>query len=151
MYCRVKHEKGAPPMTADELAWGRILTLHARVEQELTKALHRRHGLGLSEYRALSKLAGADKGELRMQELAEAIGLNQSSVSRMVARLEDAGLTIRDICADDRRGVYSVITEDGRARHDQARPTYQEVLRTTLDQAAADPHLVGAVTAARGA
>jgi DNA-binding MarR family transcriptional regulator len=151
MYCRVKHDEGAPPMTADELAWSRVLTLHARVEQELTKALHRRHGLGLSEYRALGKLAASEKGELRMQELAEAIGLNQSSVSRMVARLEDAGLTLRDICADDRRGVYSVITEDGRTRHDQAQPTYQEVLRATLDQAAADPNLAEAVTAVRGA
>src|SRR5437764_1482688 len=94
--------------SADEMMWSRVVTLHGRIEQELAKALQRRHGLGLSEYRALSRLAVAEDGGLRIQELADAIGLNQSSVSRLVARLEDAGLTRRDLCTSDRRGVYSV-------------------------------------------
>src|SRR5437764_275599 len=102
-------------MSADDLLWSRVVTLHGRIEQELAKALHRGHGLGLSEYRALSRLSTADDGELRIQELADAIGLNQSSVSRLVARLEGAGLTRRALCPNDRRGVYSVITEQGRA------------------------------------
>ncbi|WP_329071519.1 MarR family winged helix-turn-helix transcriptional regulator [Amycolatopsis sp. NBC_01480] len=138
-------------MRTDEEAWGRMLALHARIEQELTKALHRRHGLGLSEYRALGKLAAAEKRGLRMQELAEAVGLNQSSVSRMVARLEDGGLTFRDICEDDRRGVYSVITDAGLARHAETEPTYREILAAALDQAAADPTLAEAVAAIRPA
>jgi DNA-binding MarR family transcriptional regulator len=138
-------------MSTDEETWGRQLALHTRVEQELAKALQRRHGLGLSEYRALGKLATARKGELRMQELAEAIGLNQSSVSRMVARLEDGGLTVRDICEGDRRGVYSVITDAGRARHAETEPTYREILAAALDKAAADPALAEAVAAIRSA
>ncbi|MEA5365888.1 MarR family transcriptional regulator [Amycolatopsis sp., V23-08] len=137
-------------MTVDEQAWGRVLVLHARIEQELGKALHRRHGLGLSEYRALGKLAAHPKGELRMQELAEAIGLNQSSVSRMCARLEDAGLTVRDLCEDDRRGVYSVITDAGRERYTETEPTYRDVLSTALDKAASDPELAPAVAVVRG-
>ena len=138
-------------MTVDEQSWGRMLVLHARVEQELAKALQRRHGLGLSEYRALGKLVAGPRGGLRMQELAEAIGLNQSSVSRMCARLEDAGLTIRDLCEDDRRGVYSVITDAGRKRYSETEPTYNAVLRTALDKAASDPELAAAVSAVRGA
>ena len=138
-------------MTVDEQAWGRVLVLHARVEQELAKALQRRHGLGLSEYRALGKLVAGPRGGLRMQELAEAIGLNQSSVSRMCARLEDAGLTIRDLCEDDRRGVYSVITDAGRKRYAETEPTYCSVLRTALDTAASDPELAAAAAAVRGA
>ena len=138
-------------MTVDEQAWGRVLVLHARVEQELAKALQRRHGLGLSEYRALDKLVAGPRGGLRMQELAEAIGLNQSSVSRMCARLEDAGLTIRDLCEDDRRGVYSVITDAGRKRYAETEPTYNAVLRTALDKAASDPELAAAAAAVRGA
>ncbi len=136
-------------MTADDEAWGRVLVLHARIEQELGKALHRRHGLGLSEYRALGKLTAGPRGGLRMQELAEAIGLNQSSISRLCARLEDAGLTIRDLCENDRRGVYSVITDEGRKRYAETEPTYQSVLATALDKAAGDPDLASAVTAVR--
>ncbi|WP_374066513.1 MarR family transcriptional regulator [Actinokineospora auranticolor] len=51
-----------------------------------------------------------------MQDLAEAIGLNQSSVSRLVTRLEQAGLTDRVLCADDRRGIHPMITEHWRER-----------------------------------
>jgi DNA-binding MarR family transcriptional regulator len=126
-----------------------MLVLHARIEQELTKALQRRHGLGLSEFRALGKLVEAPGFCLRMQELAAAIGLNQSSVSRLIGRLEDAGLTERDLCEQDRRGVYSLITEAGRKRHAEAAPTYQAVLAAELDRAARDPELTPAVTAIR--
>lgn len=121
--------------------WDRLGTLHTRVEQELAKALQQHHGIGLSEYRALARLAEADDGELRMQELADLIGLNQSSVVELAARLESSGLTRRDLCPDDRRGVYSVITDEGRDVQKQARPTYDGALRTALDAAAADGHL----------
>lgn len=135
--------------STDEHLWGRILALHGRIEQELARALHRRHGLGLSEYRALSRLAVADHGELRIQELAEALGLNQSSVSRLATRLEEAGLTRRDVCVDDRRGIYSQITDLGRDRQAAAAPSYREVLSAALDLAATDPDLADAVAALR--
>ncbi len=123
------------------MSWNRFVLLHAQVEAELARALQRGHGLGLSEYRALGELAQAADGELRMQELAEALGLNQSSVTRLVARLEQAGLTRRDLCPGDRRGVYSVITEAGRARVAEATPTYEHSLAAALEQAGADPAL----------
>ena len=118
--------------------WVRVVALHARVEGNLAQALNRRHGIGLSEYRALRQLAGAEDGELRMQELAELIGLNQSSVSRLVLRLEAADLTRRDHCPEDRRGVYTVITDEGRVRLEDADPTYEATLRDSIEQAAAD-------------
>ncbi|MCP9952064.1 MarR family winged helix-turn-helix transcriptional regulator [Actinomadura madurae] len=127
--------------TADGPLWDGIVTLHGRVEARLAKALQRRHGIGLSEYRALCRLSRAEDHELRMQELADLIGLNQSSVSRLVARLEAAGLTRRAMCPKDRRGVYSVITDEGLAVLDKASPTYVETLTEALDTAAKDPTL----------
>nr|WP_202511555.1 MarR family transcriptional regulator [Streptomyces sp. SID3343] len=121
--------------------------MHARVEHELGKALQRRHGIGLSEYRALSRLAVAPDGELRMQELADSIGLNQSSVSRLAVRLEADGLTRRDLCPKDRRGVYSVITDDGRTRLTEATATYEDALDAALAAAASDPQLTALATA----
>ncbi|GAA3127461.1 MarR family transcriptional regulator [Planomonospora alba] len=132
------------------MTWDRFALLHARVEAELGKALQRGHGLGLSEYRALKQLAAAQEGELRMQELAEAVGLNQSSVTRLIARLEEAGLTRRDLCAADRRGVYSVITQEGRTRLAEASSTYERSLEAALDRAGADPALHELVEAVRG-
>lgn len=127
-------------MQTDDQCWDGVVTLYGRIEHRLARALQR-HGIGLSEYWALCRLALADGGELRMQELADLIGLNQSSVSRLVTRLEKAGLTRRDHCPDDRRGVYTVITDEGRALHDKAAPTYRAELSDALDEAAADPAL----------
>ncbi|MFE3449214.1 MarR family winged helix-turn-helix transcriptional regulator [Nonomuraea sp. NPDC059194] len=123
--------------TLDDDMWVGVVRLHARVEHELASALQR-HGLGLSEYRALCHLSTAAGGELRMQELADLLGLNQSSVTRLVGRLEASGLTRRDLCANDRRGVYTVITEAGRERKSGASATYEDTLTAALDRAAAE-------------
>ncbi|RJL34301.1 MarR family winged helix-turn-helix transcriptional regulator [Bailinhaonella thermotolerans] len=127
--------------------WDHVVALHARVEHDLAKALQRQHGIGLSEFRALCRLSAAEDGELRMQELADSIGLNQSSVTRLVARLESAGLTRRDLCPLDRRGVYTVLTPEGRARQAAAAPTYAETLEAALGDAARDPRLAPVVAA----
>ncbi|MFI5714797.1 MarR family winged helix-turn-helix transcriptional regulator [Nocardia sp. NPDC051750] len=118
--------------------WDQLVALHGMVTQRLAKVMQRGHGIGLSEYQALCRLAHAADGELRMQELAELIGLNQSSVSRLVARLESGGLTRRDLCPNDRRGVYTVITDKGRALQKEAEPAYRQALTEALDEASAD-------------
>lgn len=123
-------------MTDDVRLWGQLLTLHAHVENRLAQALQRGHGLGLSEFRALGFLAEAPEGELRMQELAGRLGLNQSSVTRLVGRLDSAGLARRDLCPDDKRGVYTVLNDEGRARYRSAQATYEKVLTEALDEAA---------------
>lgn len=136
---------------SDARMWSRLSALHAHVEGRLATALQRRHGLGLSEYRALGFLAEAPRGELRMQDLAAGLGLNQSSVTRLVARLHAADFTYRDSCPDDRRGVYTVITAVGRARHQEARATYEETLTAALDEeVAAAPDLAPLLGTARG-
>ncbi|ACL67576.1 transcriptional regulator, MarR family [Anaeromyxobacter dehalogenans 2CP-1] len=114
-------------------AWLELVQLVAQVEADLGKVLQARHGLGLTEFRALELLARAPDSELRMQELAGQLRLNQSSVSRMVERLERGGLTVRDLCPDDKRGVYTVLTERGRARLEGARPDYARALEVALE------------------
>ena len=136
---------------SDQAMWGRILTLHAQVEHQLTQVLQRKHGIGLSEFRALECLVQAKDGELRMQELADKIGLGQSSVTRLVGRLFSAGFAFRDLCPDDKRGVYAVITDDGRQRYADARGTYSEVLSAALNTAGATSELAATVQALRSA
>ncbi|WP_242882991.1 MarR family winged helix-turn-helix transcriptional regulator [Actinomadura litoris] len=131
----------ALPRTSDHAAWSHVLALHAYVERELGAALQRRHAIGLSEFRSLEHLHGSENSELRMQDLAEKVGLNQSSVTRLVGRLETAGFAYKDLCPSDRRGVYAVITDEGRRRYEAARATYAEVLSSALDTLAADPEL----------
>ncbi|MFI6474150.1 MarR family winged helix-turn-helix transcriptional regulator [Streptomyces sp. NPDC050516] len=138
-----------PPRTSDHTAWNRVLALHAHVERELTQALQSRHSIGLSEYRSLEHLDHADDSELRMQDLAERVGLGQSSVTRLVGRLETAGFAYKDLCPSDKRGVYAVITDEGRQRYQAARATYAEVLSSALNAFTADPELGPTVQALR--
>lgn len=130
---------------ADYNAWSRLVTLHGRVEQRLAEVLQAEHSLGLSEYRALCHLATTEDGELRMQELADRTGLNQSSISRLVSRLERTGLAKRVHCGGDRRGVYASITPDGRQRQAKAKPSYVGALSQALDEHAADERLAEVV------
>ncbi len=112
------------PLTRVEAARLQVVRELGRSETELHDALTRRHGLGLSDYRALTVLAAAADGELRMTVLADTLGLNQSSVTRLVQRLERSGFCVRDLCPNDGRGVYAVITLAGRAAAADARPVY---------------------------
>lgn len=115
-------------------SWLNLIQLVANVESALGLVLQERHGLGLSEYRALEVLARSPNAELRMQELAAHLRLNQSSVSRLVERLERDGLSIRDLCPADKRGVYTVLTKEGRARLERALPDYQHALEAALKE-----------------
>ncbi|WP_345558589.1 MarR family winged helix-turn-helix transcriptional regulator [Streptomonospora halophila] len=139
-----------PPAAPAELSatgalWTRLVALHSRVDALVERALHRGFGIGLSEFLALSACAGAPDGEMRMQDLTDAVNLNQSSVSRMVTRLERTGLTERRNCEHDRRGVYTGITEHGMDVFRRAVPVYESVLAEALDLSAADPELAGLV------
>ncbi|MEU4180953.1 MarR family transcriptional regulator [Streptomyces sp. NPDC026589] len=119
-----------------ERHWQALRILQGRVDEAANRVLQAEHGLSLSEYTALASLAYSDDGgHLRQQFLADAIPLNQSSVSRLVGRLEKSGLTERYICANDRRGVYTQLTETGRAMVEVARPTYERVLKEVLQDA----------------
>ncbi|GAB3109889.1 MarR family transcriptional regulator [Streptomyces calidiresistens] len=139
----------APPRASDRAVWHRILMLHSHVERRLALALQRRHGIGLSEYRSLEHLHHSEKSELRMQDLADRVGLGQSSVTRLVGRLEAAGFAYKDLCPSDRRGVYAVITDEGRERYRAARTTYAEELSSALDAFTDDPELGPTVRALR--
>ncbi|OXT02922.1 MarR family transcriptional regulator [Notoacmeibacter marinus] len=113
-------------------AWLKLVQAVGQIEVAVGKAMQEKHRLGLSEYRALQVLARSPDSELRMQELAAYLGLNQSSISRLVERLERAELTVRDLCPDDKRGVYTVLTETGRARLQGAQADYGKALDSAI-------------------
>lgn len=108
--------------------WLNLIQTVSNIEAKLSKELTTKHGLGLSEYRALEILSNAPNSEIRMQELAIQLGLKQSSVSRMVERLEKEELTIRDLCPNDKRGVYTVLTDKGREKFNAAKINYEKIL-----------------------
>ncbi|WP_033331606.1 MULTISPECIES: MarR family winged helix-turn-helix transcriptional regulator [Streptomyces] len=116
--------------------WRELLARHAVATCMLDRQLGERFGLGMSEFEVLERLvegAGAGDGHaLRVSELAPTVHLSQSALSRLIARLEKAGLVVRAMCESDRRGIMLTLTEAGRERYEQARPVHREVLGLTL-------------------
>lgn len=104
-----------------------LLTTQARIEQVLSRRL-RQEGANLSEYRVLRLLQQSTEREMRLLDLTEALGLEQSSVSRLVVRLEASGAVRREPCGDDRRGVFCVLTETGSERERRLTPIVTRAL-----------------------
>src|SRR4051794_1832512 len=97
-----------------EAAWIGILQAHSELTRGLDVALSAGHGMTLSAYDVLSRLAHAEGGHLRMSLLAERSQLSLSRVSRVIDVLEQRGLVARRSCPDDSRVVHATITEAGR-------------------------------------
>lgn len=113
--------------------WRDLARVFSATSCQLDKTLHERHGLGMSEFEILDRLAESRECVARMQELAEEVHLSQSALSRAVDRLEREGLVERASCATDRRGVFVKITDGGRERWREACPTQRAVLAETLE------------------
>jgi DNA-binding MarR family transcriptional regulator len=112
--------------------WRKLSDAHAAVFDALERELQDRHGLTVSEFEVLQRLAEAPERHARMQELAESVHLSQSALSRLIGRLETDGLVMRALCAYDRRGIYACLTDAGLEALEQAEPTQHQVLETTL-------------------
>src|SRR5690349_3512196 len=93
--------------------WHELAGRHAAVVSALERALQVNHGVGVSEFEVLERLATSDGNECRMQELTAASHLSQSALSRLVGRLETDGLVTRAMCPNDRRGIYAHLTDEG--------------------------------------
>jgi DNA-binding MarR family transcriptional regulator len=112
--------------------WHALLARHAAVCGTLESELRRRHDIGVSEFEALERLATVQQGKCRGVELTEAVHLSQSAASRLVARMERDGLVERTACPDDRRAIFIALTEAGRQRYLEAKPTQRAVLAATM-------------------
>jgi len=80
----------------------------------------------------LDRLAENGDRKFRAQELADAVHLSQSALSRLIDRLARNGLVERCLCDNDRRGIFITLTDAGRARHAEAVPTHREILAGVL-------------------
>jgi DNA-binding MarR family transcriptional regulator len=129
---RVPEVTAADPVEA----WRALNAAHASVHAALESELRKAHDLSTIEFEVLERLSCCTRGKVRMSELAEVVHATQSTVSRVVARLEEEGLAHRAMCTDDRRGIFASVTDAGRERVTAATPTYRRVIAAKLDASA---------------
>ena len=88
-----------------------LLAAHALLVQRVGRDLAAASSLPFGSYKVLRLLHEAPGGRLRLSELAKVGFLTRSGVTRLVNRLERAGLLRRERYTRDRRGLYVVLTD----------------------------------------
>lgn len=126
--------------TVEQLAsWRAFLTAHSTITRALENELVVEQRLSLADYDVLVQLSEAPGHRLRMTELAGAVLLSRSGVTRLVDRLERAGLVARSRVEGDGRGIAATLTEAGLDRlRIAARTHLAGVLRHFVDRLDAD-------------
>ncbi len=98
---------------AHNLAWRRFLTAHVMLIEKIEADLAQAGLPPLGWYDVMFALSEVSEYKLRLHELAQAVLITRSNLSRLVDRLELAGLIQREKCPSDRRGAFAVLTEAG--------------------------------------
>ena len=109
-------------------AWRGVLFAASRTLQVAEPDLIARAGFPLTWLDVLAQLYDAGDDGLRMQELEQRSLFTRSGLTRLVDRIEAAGLVRREPVPGDRRGVQVVLTAEGRARHDAAFADHNKVI-----------------------
>lgn len=117
---RMEHGLGEPRLAA----WRAFLNAHAVVISRIERELAEAGQLPLTSYDVLVALSEAPGCRLRMYELANAVVLSRSGLTRLVDRLETEGLLTRERSGGDRRGAFAVLTQRGAAALLAAWPIY---------------------------
>jgi len=114
-------------------AWFGLLRTHADITRQIDAELRARADLTLGEYDVLVQLSYGPTEGMRMSELARAVVLSPSGLTRRVARLEQQGLVER--ISENARIVHSRLTRAGRAALARGAPVNLEVVQALfLDQ-----------------
>jgi DNA-binding MarR family transcriptional regulator len=142
MVARATHEeewlKFSPHQRA---AWSGFIRAHSSIVKELDAELQAAHGLPLSSFDVLVQLSVAPNGRMRMSELAEAVHLSRSGLTRMVDRLERQGLLERHKGERDPRQVFACITKAGLERLAETTPTHLAGVRRMFLERLSQPQL----------
>jgi DNA-binding MarR family transcriptional regulator len=114
---------------SERRAWRAFLDAQATVLRRLEAELVAAEGMTLAEFDVLIQLFVARDTRLRMTELSERVRLSRSGITRLVDRMEQAGLVKRGRCASDRRGTWAILTATGNARARRALPVHLRGVR----------------------
>jgi DNA-binding MarR family transcriptional regulator len=108
-------------------AWRLYFESALALADVLNGELERDAGIPLRWYDALVQLEETPDG-LRMNELAERILYSKSGFTRVVDRLEEAGLVQRVRPENDRRSILVVLTDEGRTTMERARRHHRHAI-----------------------
>lgn len=110
------------------LAFYGLLQVEARTIDRIGPVLEARTGLPMGWYEVIACLSGAPEEGCRMNELADELLVSRGGATRLVARMEQAGLVERITPPEDRRATYARLTDAGREAEAKASPVLLELV-----------------------
>ncbi len=120
-------------LTEDEQRlWRGWLAASMLLPERLNRDLQEQHGLTGTDYQVLVELSESPERRMRMSTLAERTQLSRSRLSHQIDRMTTAGLVNRQECAQDGRGMFAVLTEQGWETIVAAAPDHVESVRRHL-------------------
>jgi DNA-binding MarR family transcriptional regulator len=112
----------------EQQAWRAHLATSKLLARQLDRELNP-FGLSINDYEILVVLSESPDERLRMTDLADATAQSRSRLSHQITRMEAAGLVRRDSCPGDKRGLYAVLTAEGRAMIERVAPHHVASVR----------------------
>jgi DNA-binding MarR family transcriptional regulator len=110
--------------------WRNYLSMVTCLQAAMNRQLQADCGLSLADYDVLVALS--QQGELRVYELADELGWEQSRLSHQLGRMRTRGLLVRRGSEQDRRGATVEITTAGTAALTAAAPGHVALVRSVL-------------------
>ena len=127
-------EAASSPAPDSRPAWHALLQVSSRVVGELDRRLGLEHRISVNEFDVLINLDNASGERLRMTNLANAVLLSSGGLTRLVGRLEDRGLVLREPDPADGRSSLASLTDAGRSLLARARVTHDLVIAELIGE-----------------
>lgn len=131
-------EEDVHPDTAWFDAWRGIIFTHALILDDIGRRLEHHSGITLAFLDVLGRLYDAPERRLRMQELQRRALFTRSGMTRVVDRIEEAGLVQRERVPGDRRGVWVVLTAEGARTYEAAMRRHVQDIEEVFRQRMSD-------------
>lgn len=112
-----------------QAAWRAWLDVHTGLSARINRELQATSGLSLADYEVLVALTDEQDRTIRLRDLGELLQWEKSRLSKHLTRMERRGLVERRDCADDRRGAFVGITDEGIAAIRAAAPAHVDLVR----------------------
>ena len=124
--------------TSKGSVWALFLTTHAVLVEMIERRFADADLPPFGWYDVMWGLERADNQKLRMSELADKVVLSRSNLTRLIDRLEEAGLVKRERSEEDRRGAFAVLTDDGKAMRRRMWPVYAKAIKKLFEERVSD-------------
>jgi DNA-binding MarR family transcriptional regulator len=131
-----QRSQASTPAHASGVAWASdLIRLEIALWDRVDTRLQRSHQLSLAFFEPLLLISRAPRGSMRVGDLAGALRITVGGTSKLVDRIERAGLIAREPDPDDRRASRVSLTASGKRKLTVAVKSYEAEVSSILEGA----------------